>query len=152
MLSSSRKVSACLSSSGTTAARINVRLLWRKTASPMASAVLAAQAMSTLWSTVAISRAISAAHAAIRKLSPPARSCRPPCRQTSAKQALTLTTWCQAFYLIGQAKTGSPPSISTASEHDRAGGCLRAAGKDQVDHVYLGGELTRGKSGRGSEH
>ena len=76
--SSSRKVSPCLSSSGSTAPRSNVRLSWRRRAGPMGSPVLAAMAMSTAWSMAAGSSAISVATAVIRRRSRQARSCRPP--------------------------------------------------------------------------
>jgi transposase-like protein len=82
---------------------------------------------------------------------------------------LPLTTWFQAFYLIGQAKTGV--SFLELSRHlgvnyDTAwllhNKILRAMsdrddayvlrGKIQIDDSYLGGELPGGKAGRGSEN
>jgi len=82
---------------------------------------------------------------------------------------LPLTTWFQAFYLIGQAKTGI--SSLELSRHlnvnyDTAwllhNKILRAMterdeadllqGKIQIDDAYLGGERPGGKPGRGSEN
>lgn len=82
---------------------------------------------------------------------------------------LPLTTWFQAFYLIGQAKTGI--SFLELSRHlgvnyDTAwllhNKILRAMsdrddayvlrGKIQIDDAYLGGERPGGKAGRGSEN
>lgn len=82
---------------------------------------------------------------------------------------LPLTTWFQAFYMIGQAKTGI--SCLELSRHldvnyDTAwllhSKILRAMtkweedyllqGKIQVDDAYLGGERPGGKAGRGSEN
>ncbi|WPL17630.1 Transposase [Thiorhodovibrio winogradskyi] len=82
---------------------------------------------------------------------------------------LALTVWFLAIYLISQAKTGLSAlalkrqvgvSYRTAwliqhklmqarSERDSA---YTLAGDVQVDDVYLGGELTGGKAGRGSEN
>jgi hypothetical protein len=82
---------------------------------------------------------------------------------------LPLTTWFQAFYLIGQAKTGiSSLELSRHLDvnYDTAwllhNKILRAMsdrddayvlrGKIQIDDAYLGGERTGGKVGRGSEN
>ena len=82
---------------------------------------------------------------------------------------LPLTTWFQAFYLIGQAKTGISSlelsrhlgvkydtawllhnKILRAMSEREAAYVLR--GKIQMDDAYLGGERPGGKSGRGSEN
>jgi hypothetical protein len=82
---------------------------------------------------------------------------------------LPLTTWFQAFYLIGQAKTGISSlelSRHLGVKYDTAwllhNKVLRAMseredayvlrGKIQMDDAYLGGELNGGKAGRGSEN
>lgn len=82
---------------------------------------------------------------------------------------LPLTTWFQAFYLIGQAKTGISSlelSRHLGVKYDTAwllhNKILRAMseredayvlrGKIQMDDAYLGGERTGGKVGRGSEN
>jgi transposase-like protein len=82
---------------------------------------------------------------------------------------LPLTTWFQAFYLIGQAKTGISSlelSRHLGVKYDTAwllhNKILRAMserenayvlrGKIQMDDAYLGGERTGGKAGRGSEN
>lgn len=82
---------------------------------------------------------------------------------------LPLTTWFQAFYLIGQAKTGiSSLELSRHLDvnYDTAwllhNKILRAMsdrddayvlrGKIQIDDAYLGGERPGGKAGRGSEN
>lgn len=82
---------------------------------------------------------------------------------------LPLTTWFQAFYLIGQAKTGISSlelSRHLGVKYDTAwllhNKILRAMseredayvlrGKIQMDDAYLGGELPGGKAGRGSEN
>ena len=102
------------------------------------------------------SSVISANPAVISPRSRPARSCR--------QQKLSLTTWFQAFYLIGQAKTGV--SSLELSRHlgvkvDTAwllhNKILRAMseredayvlrGKIQMDDAYLGGERPGGKAG-----
>jgi transposase-like protein len=82
---------------------------------------------------------------------------------------LQLTTWFQAFYLIGQAKTGI--SSLELSRHlgvkddtawllhnkilramsERENVCV-LRGNIQMDDAYLGGELNGGKAGRGSEN
>ena len=82
---------------------------------------------------------------------------------------LPLTTWFQAFYLIGQAKKGISSlelsrhlgvAYNTAwlihnkilqamRERDQA---YVLRGKIQMDDAYLGGELPGGKAGRGSEN
>jgi len=82
---------------------------------------------------------------------------------------LSLTTWFQAFYLIGQAKTGISSlelsrhlgvKYNTAwllhnkilramSEREDA---YMLRGKIQMDDAYLGGERPGGKAGRGSEN
>jgi transposase-like protein len=82
---------------------------------------------------------------------------------------LPLTKWFQAFYLVGDAKTG----ISSLSLKRKLGVNYRTAwllhnkimqamsereesyvlqGKVQLDDAYLGGELNGGKAGRGSEN
>jgi transposase-like protein len=82
---------------------------------------------------------------------------------------LSLTKWFQAFYLVGDAKTG----ISSLSLKRKLGVNYRTAwlvhnkimqamsereesyvlqGKVQLDDAYLGGELNGGKAGRGSEN
>jgi len=82
---------------------------------------------------------------------------------------LPLTKWFQAFYLIGDAKTG----ISSLSLKRKLGVNYRTAwlvhnkimqamsereeayvlhGRVQIDDAYLGGELNGGKAGRGSEN
>jgi len=81
VLSSFRKASPCLSSSGSTVPMRNVRLLWRRLAGPTGTSVRVANAASMGWSMAGGSGAISAVPAAIRALSRPGRSCRPPsCR------------------------------------------------------------------------
>lgn len=82
---------------------------------------------------------------------------------------LPLTTWFQAFYLIGQAKTGISSlelSRHLGVNYDTAwllhNKILRAMsdrddayvlrGKIQIDDAYLGGERLGGKAGRGSEN
>ena len=82
---------------------------------------------------------------------------------------LPLTTWFQAFYLIGQAKTGISSlelSRHLGVNYDTAwllhNKILRAMseredayvlrGTIQMDDAYLGGERTGGKVGRGSEN
>ncbi|MCS5698566.1 IS1595 family transposase [Cyanobium sp. FGCU-52] len=82
---------------------------------------------------------------------------------------LPLTTWFQAFYLIGQAKTGISSlelSRHLGVNYDTAwllhNKILRAMsdrddayvlrGKIQIDDAYLGGERPGGKAGRGSEN
>jgi transposase-like protein len=82
---------------------------------------------------------------------------------------LPLTTWFQAFYLIGQAKTGISslePSRHLDVNYDTAwllhNKILKAMsdrddayvlrGKIQMDDAYLGGERPGGKAGRGSEN
>jgi len=82
---------------------------------------------------------------------------------------LPLTTWFQAFYLIGQAKTGISSlelSRHLGVKYDTAwllhNKILRAMsereesyilrGKIQLDDAYLGGERPGGKAGRGSEN
>ena len=82
---------------------------------------------------------------------------------------LPLTIWFQAFYLIGQAKTGISSlelSRHLGVKYDTAwllhNKILRAMseredayvlrGKIQMDDAYLGGELNGGKAGRGSEN
>jgi len=82
---------------------------------------------------------------------------------------LPLTTWFQAFYLIGQAKTGISSlelSRHLGVKYDTAwllhNKILRAMseredayvlrGKIQMDDAYLGGERPGGKAGRGSEN
>jgi len=82
---------------------------------------------------------------------------------------LQLTTWFQAFYLIGQAKTGISSlelSRHLGVKYDTAwlqhNKILRAMseredayvlrGKIQMDDAYLGGERPGGKAGRGSEN
>jgi len=82
---------------------------------------------------------------------------------------LQLTTWFQAFYLIGQAKTGISSlelSRHLGVKYDTAwllhNKILRAMseredaymlrGKIQMDDAYLGGERPCGKAGRGSEN
>jgi hypothetical protein len=82
---------------------------------------------------------------------------------------LPLTKWFQAFYLVGEAKTG----ISSLSLMRKLGVNYRTAwllhnkimqamsereasyvlrGKIQIDDVYFGGERNGGKAGRGSEN
>jgi hypothetical protein len=82
---------------------------------------------------------------------------------------LPLTKWFQAFYLVGDAKTG----ISSLSLMRKLGVNYRTAwllhnkimqamserektyvlrGKVQLDDAYLGGERNGGKPGRGSEN
>ena len=82
---------------------------------------------------------------------------------------LSLTKWFQAFYLVGDAKTG----ISSLSLMRKLGVSYRTAwlihnkimqamserektyvlrGKVQLDDAYLGGERNGGKPGRGSEN
>jgi hypothetical protein len=80
-----------------------------------------------------------------------------------------LTTWFQAFYLIGQAKTGISSlelSRHLGVKYDTAwllhNKILRTMtdredayvlrGKIQMDDAYLGGERPGGKAGRGSEN
>ena len=82
---------------------------------------------------------------------------------------LPLTTWLLAFYLIGQAKTGISSlelSRHLCVKYDTAwllhNKILRAMterdeayllrGEIQMDDAYLGGELSGGKAGRGSEN
>ena len=82
---------------------------------------------------------------------------------------LPLTIWFQAFYLMGQAKTGISSlelSRHLGVKYDTAwllhNKILRAMseredayvlrGKIQMDDAYLGGELNGGKAGRGSEN
>jgi hypothetical protein len=82
---------------------------------------------------------------------------------------LPITTWFQAFYLIGQAKTGISSlelSRHLGVKYDTAwllhNKILRAMteredayalrGKIQMDDAYLGGERPGGKAGRGSEN
>lgn len=82
---------------------------------------------------------------------------------------LPLTTWFQAFYLIGQAKTGISSlelSRHLGVNYDTAwllhNKILRAMsdrddayvlrGKIQIDDAYLGGERPGGSAGRGSEN
>jgi transposase-like protein len=82
---------------------------------------------------------------------------------------LPLTTWFLAFYLIGQAKTGISSlelSRHLGVKYDTAwllhNKILRAMterdeayllrGKIQMDDAYLGGELSGGRAGRGSEN
>jgi hypothetical protein len=82
---------------------------------------------------------------------------------------LLLTTWIQAFYLIGQAKTGiSSLELSRYLDVNYAKAWLLhnkvlkamsgrddacvLQGKIQIDDAYLGGERTVGKVGRGSEN
>ena len=82
---------------------------------------------------------------------------------------LPLTTWFQAFYLIGQAKTGISSLelsrhldvnydtawllhnkiLKAMSDRDDA---YVLRGKIQMDDAYLGGERPGGKAGRGSEN
>jgi transposase-like protein len=70
---------------------------------------------------------------------------------------LPLTTWFQAFYLIGQAKTGISSlelSRHLGVKYDTAwllhNKVLRAM--SEREDAYLGGELNGGKAGRGSEN
>ncbi len=82
---------------------------------------------------------------------------------------LPLTTWFQAFYLIGQAKTGISSlelSRHLGVKYDTTwllqNKILRAMsdrndaymlrGKIQMDDAYLGGERPGGRAGRGSEN
>lgn len=77
--------------------------------------------------------------------------------------------WCLAIYLISQAKTGrlalaikrqlgvsyptawllQPKRMQTMAERDAH---YTLGGNAQVDDAYLGGELTGGTDGRGSEN
>jgi len=101
------------------------------------------------------------------------RSCRQQTTVTAGTimeaTKLPLTKWFQAFYLIGDAKTG----ISSLSLKRKLGVNDRTAwlvhnkimqamsereeayvlrGRVQIDDAYLGGELNGGKAGRGSEN
>ena len=89
----------CLTSSGCSAPRSDVRQPCRSRSGPMLFAVPAALAMSIGWSMTAGCSATSAGTAAIRPRSRLARSCRPETK-------LPLTIWFLASYLIGQAKIG----------------------------------------------
>ena len=138
-----------------------MRLPWRKPAGPLESAVLAAVAKSMAWSMAADSRAIQC------------RTCGHQATLTAGTimeaTKLQLTTWFQAFYLIGQATTGISSlelSRQLGVKYDTAwllhNKILRAMteredayvlrGKVQVDDAYLGEERCGGKAGRGSEN